>query len=124
MDIHSKFSRQEQRYLALAANLARSSEVPRYKHGAIIVKGGRIVSTGINKIRNHPTVFGSSPKLLIKSEAHIHAEADAIRKVSELKGAKIYVARVNRSGQVRFSRPCDMCYRAIVKSGIRKVCHT
>lgn len=122
-EVVENFSKSEERYLAIAANLARSSQVHRYKHGAIIVKGGRVVSTGINKIRNHPSVLNNNKEDIL-SDAHIHAEIDAIKKVSDLRGAKIYIARVNRSGQPRLSRPCETCYDAIVASGINKIVYT
>jgi deoxycytidylate deaminase len=122
-EVVSNFSKSEERYLAIAANLARSSQVRRYKHGAIIVRGGRIISTGINKVRNHPQVLNNNKEDII-ADAHIHAEVDAIKKVSGLKGAKIYIARVNRSGQTRLSRPCEFCYDVIVKSGISKIVYT
>jgi deoxycytidylate deaminase len=91
------------------------------KHGAVIVKGGSVISVGINKSRNHPTIVSSEH---IKTHCSVHAEVDAMRKVKNLKGATIYVARVNRRGQDRMSRPCDSCSRAIRESGIRKVIYT
>lgn len=121
-EIVENLSRQESRYLELALNLAKSSPVARYKHGAIIVKGGSVVSTGINKIRNHPDVL-DDPKL-IKTNAHVHAEIDAIRKVSNLKGAKIFIARITGGGKAGLSRPCNYCYDAIVRSGISKIVYT
>lgn len=91
------------------------------KHGAVIVKGGRVISVGINKNRNHPTVVSSEH---IKTHCSVHAEVDAIRKVKNVKGATIYVARVNKNGQDRLSRPCDRCHKAIQEAGIRKVIYT
>lgn len=91
------------------------------KHGAVIVKGGRVISIGINKNRNHPTIVSSEH---IKTHCSVHAEVDALRKVKNAKGATIYVARVNKRGQDRLSRPCDRCHKAIKDAGIRKVVYT
>ena len=121
-EIIANLSKTEERYLDIAMNLARSSTVRRYKHGAVVVKGGRIVSTGINKVRNHPDVLESPD--VIKSDAHVHAEVDAIRKGGDLRGAKIYVARVNRSGFPGLSRPCESCYGRIVEAGVTKIVYT
>lgn len=91
------------------------------KHGAVIVKGGSVISIGINKNRNHPTVVSSEH---IKTHCSVHAEIDALRKVKSAKGATIYVARSNKRGQDRLSRPCDRCHDAIREAGIRKVVYT
>lgn len=91
------------------------------KHGAVIVRGGSVISVGINKNRNHPTVVSSEH---IKTHCSVHAEVDAIRKVKNAKGATIYVARVNKSGGDLLSRPCDRCHKAIKDAGIRKVVYT
>lgn len=100
--------------------MAKSSSC-RQRHGAVIVKGGRIISTGINKFRNNPE---NIPTEFIKTSCSVHAEVDAIRKVNDLKGATIYVARVNKEGIGVLSRPCDNCFAEIRKAGIRKVVHT
>lgn len=91
------------------------------KHGAVVVKGGSVISVGINKNRNHPTVVSSEH---IKTHCSVHAEVDALRKVKNPKGSTIYVARVNKRGQDRLSRPCDRCNDLIKKSGVRKVVYT
>lgn len=122
-EIEGDLSRKEKRYLDIAANLAMSSNVIRYKHGAVIVKGGRILSTGINKFKNDPKVFNEDIKK-IKDSSHVHAEVDAIRKVSDVRGAKIYIARVNKNGGRGLSRPCDSCYNEIINAGITKIVYT
>jgi len=91
------------------------------KHGAVIVKGGRVIGVGINKNRNHPTIVSSEH---IKDHCSVHAEIDALRKVKNVKGATIYVARINKRGEDRMSRPCNNCHNQIEKSGIRKVVYT
>ena len=121
-EIIRDLSKSEERWLEIATNLAKSSNAGRYRHGAVIVKGGRVISTGINKVRNHPDVFGSVDK--IKTQSHVHAEMDAIKKVEDLRGAKIYIARVNKSGHTGFSRPCENCYNSIIDSGITKIIYT
>lgn len=91
------------------------------KHGAVIVKGGRVLSVGLNKFRNHPTII---PNEYIKTSCSTHAEIDALRKVSDVRGAVMYIARVNKSGQHRLSRPCNYCYEAIREAGISKIVFT
>jgi deoxycytidylate deaminase len=91
------------------------------KHGSVIVKGGRVISTGVNKERSHPRIVSSEH---IKQHCSVHAEVDAIKRAKDVTGATIYVARVNRRGEQRDSRPCNRCYEAIKNSGIKKIVYT
>lgn len=119
-EITTRLSKRDRSYLSLALNAAQSSEC-RMKHGAVVVKGGRVISIGINKNRNHPTIVSSEH---IKDYCSVHAEADALRKIRDAKGATLYVARANKRGQERLSRPCNRCYKLIVNAGINKIVYT
>lgn len=91
-------------------------------HGAVVVKSGRVLGTGYNKDKNHPTQV--SPEH-IKSHCSRHAEIEAIRDANwNVKGAVLYVARVNSHGQDRNSKPCTRCEVAIKQSEIKKVIYT
>ena len=113
-------SNKDHRYLKLAMNLAMSSDC-NFKHGAVIVKGGRVISTGINRFKNHPKAV--SPEH-IKQYCSVHAEVDAIRKLKSARGATIYVARIGKRGNRALSRPCPNCYAAIKSAGIAKIVYT
>lgn len=91
------------------------------RHGAVVVKGGRVVSVGINKFRNHPTIL---EKCNVRTAASTHAEIDALSRVKDPHGAVIYVARVNNSGRKRFSRPCPRCYAELERAGVKKIVYT
>jgi deoxycytidylate deaminase len=91
------------------------------KHGSVIVKGGRVISTGINKDRSHPRIVSSEH---IKDHCSVHAEIDAIKKARDVTGATIYVARVNKRGEARDSRPCKRCFEVIKNNGIKKIVYT
>lgn len=54
----------------------------------------------------------------------VHAEEAAIARCGDIRGATIYVARVNNQGEIRMSAPCGMCQDLIEKAGIRKVIYT
>jgi deoxycytidylate deaminase len=113
-------SKRDESYLSVATYLAGTSS-SRMKHGAIITKNGRVLATGINKDRNNPNIVSSEH---IEGHCSVHAEVDALKKVKDVKGATIYIARVNRRGQERMSKPCDRCYETIIKSGIKKIVYT
>jgi len=91
------------------------------KHGAVIVKGGRVMSVGFNKWRNHPTIIESSK---VKRECSVHAEMDAISRVTNPRGATIYIARLSKRGCAALSRPCDNCYKSLIDAGISKIVYT
>ena len=114
-------SNKDRSYLNVARFAAQRS-VARKTHGAVVVKGGRVLSMGYNKNRNHPSIM--QPER-IKSDCSYHAEQVAIREAGEdnVKGAVIYVARV-KNGHDRESRPCPKCSALIERVGIKRVVFT
>jgi len=114
-------SKREKAFLSVAKYLASKSE-SRQKHGAVIVKGGRVIGTGFNKDRNNP--YFVSPEH-IKTHCSVHAEVEAIRDAGwNVKGAVLYVARVNSQGKDRYSKPCERCEVVIEETQIKKVIYT
>lgn len=96
-----------------------SQSTCRQKHGAIIVRGGRVLAVGVNRDRNNPRVL-SNPK----DNCSIHAEVAAIRSGGNVAGGIIYVARTNRAGKPLLSRPCDSCHDSIHAAGLKRVVYT
>jgi deoxycytidylate deaminase len=114
-------SKKDVSFLNMARYFAEKSNEPR-RHGAIIVKSGRVVGTGFNRFKNSPDII---PEELIKVHCSRHAEEVAIREAGKnCKGAILYVARVNRQGEDRNSKPCHICNSLIENSGIKKVIYT
>ncbi len=85
------------RYLDIARQLSHESDHKAQKMAAVVVRGGAIVSVGINR----------SGKC---------AEKRALRPHRDFEGADIYVARSNG----RISRPCAKCQALLIKAGIRR----
>ena len=94
--------------------VAHSSKYEKWQHGAIIELGGRIIASGTNSMKP------LAPQDAKYSE---HAEAAAIRK-ARWKGGTLYVARVNRHGAVKNSKPCLDCIELIRASRINRVCYS
>lgn len=114
-------SRKESAYLSVARYLAGKSKAKK-KHGAIVVKANRVLGVGYNKDRNHPLSISEEH---IKDHASIHAEVDAIKDAKwNVKGATLYVARVNNHGKDRESKPCQRCKIIIEESEIKRVIYT
>src|SRR6056300_1971880 len=114
-------SNKDKAYISVARYFATKSK-SRNTHGAVVVKGGRVLGTGWNKDRNPPSVIDIDR---IKQDCSYHAEEVAIREAGQnLKGAVIYVARVNKNGEDRDSKPCIKCSGLIKNAGIKKVIYT
>lgn len=114
-------SKNEQAFLSVARYMATKS-ASRRRHGAVVVKSGRVIGTGYNKDRNSPMFV--SPEH-IKTHCSRHAELEAIRDANwNVRGAILYVARVNNQGQDRNSKPCGLCEDIIRETEIKKVIYT
>ena len=90
------------------------------RHGCVIVRKNKIVSTGIN------TVVDSC-------SFSIHAEVDAINKAkkvltkSEFKNCKIFVVRIGQDSMnnpLKYSKPCPSCMKLINNIGIKQIFYT
>jgi deoxycytidylate deaminase len=114
-------SNSERSFLSVARYMAEKS-TSRQKHGAIVVKSGRVLGTGYNKNTNNPYIV--SPEH-VKTHCSRHAEIEAIRDANwNVKGAVLYVARVNSQGVDRNSKPCSRCQVVIDETQIKKVIYT
>lgn len=116
-------SKKHQKFLDKAIELSRSSECT-LKHGAVLVRGSKIVASGINVLRNDPYFMEDSAAKLYAAE---HAEEQCLRmakKIENLNGAIMYIARTNRKGEPMNSKPCKRCIAAIRAVGIRKIFYT
>lgn len=121
LDSEISLSNKQRRFLNLASRIAETSILPQ-KHGAVIVKAGRVISLGVNKWRNREM---NSPQAEYNPYLTYHAETDAIGNArNDLSGATIYIARIGKDGNEKFSRPCQRCTQAIKAVGIKKVIYT
>lgn len=91
-------------------------------HGCVIVRGGSILSEGINTpIRNSYVMrFGPHPN------CSVHAETAALLKGRnrgvDLRGSVAYIVRLRKKDStIAMSRPCPFCQETLRKFGIRRV---
>ena len=112
------------RYFDLAKNAAFNSGYGKLRHGALLVRGGSIISTCFNKDKF--CSFGGKFRHRDRGPATIHAELGCIlglpRDVTV--GADIFVCRINKLGEFRNSKPCAMCHEAMKYVGIKRVYYT
>ena len=103
---------------------AGKSTFSRARVGAVIIKGGRLLSSGCNQTRYSRL----SARNMYKS---IHAEEACIIKLLRkpnglqlLAGATIYITRIKKDGSCGLAKPCKSCQALIDSVGIKKVIHT
>jgi deoxycytidylate deaminase len=102
-----------QTFITRALSLAATSDHHKFKHGAIVTRNNRVLSTGINTKR--------CPAYIDWAHASVHAEIQALKGLKLGKHVTLYVARVNRYGVPRLSRPCGACWSTLVDSGVSEV---
>ena len=96
---------EDHKYLGMAVELAKDNVVVGGgPFGAVIVMGGELIATGVNRVtrQNDPTA---------------HAEILAIREAAKITGSP------DLEGCVLYSscEPCPMCLGAVYWAGIRKL---
>lgn len=104
--------------LKLAIQEAQSPSESRHNLGAVLFRGGKIISSGRNG-RRHARNLHPKYKKAIDS---LCAEKAAILKArTDLRGASILVVRVGRDGSLLLAKPCDTCKLYLDYVGIKSV---
>ncbi|MGW8953952.1 hypothetical protein [Streptomyces sp. NPDC055709] len=102
-------------YLDLAIKQAIRSRC-RYRVGAVLARGSRVLTHSSNRYRNAPgTDF---------HHATFHAEEVLLRRTRSARGAVVYVARVSPDGAPALARPCPRCQRALAADGVTRALYT
>ena len=105
-------------HVIVASKYASRSEHSE-KHGAVMIKNGKVVATARNQ-------YCSKKKL---SHFHstriwsVHAEMSLAASVPKhvAKGSTVCVVRVNKNGQLVNSEPCEMCKKILIKLNVKNV---
>ncbi len=122
-------------YLNCAENFAFRSTCIKRKYGAVIVKDDAVISTGYNgSPRGYENCcdIGKCPRIKLnmhQGEGYgicraIHAETNALLNCSreQTLGADLYLAGINPGdSSVHLAKPCPLCARIIIQSGIKNV---
>jgi len=89
----------------------------RFRVGAAIAKGKKVLIAACNSRKTHPK-YGSGAFSTLHAESH--AIYKAIRQGINIKGATIYVYRANDL----LAKPCPSCQALINKYGIKHVVYS
>ena len=116
-------SKKYKEYIETAIQFAQKSCM-RCKHGAVLIKNGRIVACGHNY---------SSSQCIYHNKFSVHAEVNTIynyftknridykNKRKILRDAFMIVIRIENDGSLRNSKPCCECARLICKYNISTI---
>lgn len=98
--------------------LLKLSTHPKYRMSCLMVKGGNIISVGINKVGSPPPYV----KRLHKNMG-LHCEVDCLAGISKKasRGATIYIFGETVKGNNILTQPCFSCYSFIVLSQIKRI---
>lgn len=109
-------SQRDKELYNLAYKIAGTS-LCHYRMGAIITKGARVLSVGVNVLKTHPIIAEKYQEHCIS----IHAELQCLlRAQTDITNATMYVAR--NGGLV--SKPCSACWEYMKTSGIKFVVYS
>ena len=88
------------------------------KHGAVLVKKGKIIQSGRNQYCGMERIRHFNSRIW-----SIHAEMNVLGGLPRniTKGTDIMVVRVNSLGDIVNSKPCHICMSMIQSAGCRKV---
>ena len=113
----------EYRNLKMASKAAEQSGHDTFRHGAVLIRGGSVLNIATNS-DNH-TSFGQRFRTSPGRATH-HAETACVLGLdrSITNGATMYVARINKSGDWKMSKPCSMCHEVMKFVGIKRVVYT
>ena len=115
------FAGRKKRLVELAKRIAERSEAPDYKHGAVLFKGGTVLNVSVNK--NRYARFGKRFRRRDCGHATHHAELGCILGLDRTttRGSDLYVVRIGKAGELRLSKPCEMCEAVLRHVGVRRV---
>ena len=106
------------KFITLACQISKLSN-HRFRVGAVITKGRRVIGVGCNKIKTHPK---QRNQYTGEMGERIHAELSSIINAGRsLRGCVIYIARIKKNGDLAMARPCEFCMDHIEEAGIKKI---
>lgn len=120
--IERKTEGRHRRWINLAHKLAFQSSVWPYRMGCVVVRGGRVIATSVNRKGS-----GSLKHSAYEDYKGIHAELGAILQLNPamLRNATVYVSGLTKGDNFCYSRPCESCQEMLKQMGVKcAVFHT
>lgn len=107
-------------YIDKVIDYAKHS-VAKFRHAAICLdKRGQIVSHATNSRKTHPLQAEYAKRTGKEQKVSLHAEIAAlIRARDDIE--TVVVARINKRGELRNSRPCPICRLALEEAQVNEI---
>jgi len=107
-------------YIDKVIDYAKHSEA-KFRHAAICLdKRGQIVSHATNSRKTHPLQAEYAKRTGKEQKVSLHAEIAAlIRARDDIE--TVVVARINKRGELRNSRPCAICRLALEEAEVSEI---
>ena len=107
-------------YIDKVIDYAKASEA-KFRHAAICLdKRGQIVSHATNSRKTHPLQAEYAKRTGKEQKVSLHAEIAAlIRARDDIE--TVVVARINKRGELRNSRPCPICRLALEEAEVKEI---
>lgn len=101
-----------------AKTVAMTSDY-KFRHGAILVRGGKIIRASCNKSR----AVWFTNKYHSKGTGSLHAEIGCVLNMEKDRtdGCEIYVVRIMANNDFAMSKPCPMCQMICDEMGIKRI---
>ena len=104
-----------EQWIDTALRRAKTSRFWPYKMACVVVKGGKVISSGTNK----PALAAPKDSRYNLGQG-IHAELAAVLKANtSLRGCTAYIAGWTKGNNLVCSKPCDLCYTVLKEAGIK-----
>lgn len=99
-----------EKVILLARDQAKKSSHSKFHHGSVLVKNGKVISTGYNRDT-------------FRGRASQHAEEVALQDVrdKDARGSIMVVVRVRADESLGMSLPCKRCMNILAKKGVNKI---
>ena len=107
-------------YIDKVIDYAKHSEA-KFRHAAICLdKRGQIVSHATNSRKTHPMQAEYAKRTGKEQKVSLHAEIAALIRARE-DIETVVVARINKRGELRNSRPCPICRLALEEASVSEI---
>jgi len=94
-----------------------------FRHGAVLYNKSTVINAAYNQKR-----YSSFSRMFTSDLycANVHAEIGCILNIPKhhTQHSNILVVRINPKGEMRNSKPCDMCMAAMMFAGIKSVVYS